>query len=302
MNISEVLDDYVGDVLRHLPAAMRHDVGFELRALLDDALAERAGAAQAPADYAMALSVLRDFGTPRELAVRYLPDSPPLMTGPESRTFLRVALGGVALQWALTLPGAFTSGTLGGWWLSWGLGALWWPGALALAAAARGWMRERRAQAGRPDDPRVDREAVSRRASRLALWLAALGSAIVLTMPLWRELLPPAGAEAFALAPDFARGRGLLAVPLWFATIGLRVYADRLGRWTPLLRRWRVGGDLAAAVLLAWWSVGPAVFAEPASDRLVKRLLALIALLIVLDIATKWMARGRPITTPPLGD
>ncbi len=302
MNIAEVFDDYVGDVLRHLPASLRQDVGYELRLSLDDALAERAAAANAAADYAMALAVLQDFGAPQVLAARYQPESPALISGAEVRPFLRLALGGVMLQWLLTLPSAVSQGRLGAWWLSSGLGALWWPGALVLGAASRRWWRLRRAATGHDVSSRVDRARVRRRLSQLGLGLAATGSLVVLLMPLWSRWLTPVGAQAFALAPEFAQGRGLLAIPMWLATIGLRLVAARSGRWTARLRQWRVITDVTVTALLLWWSLGPAIFVVATTDTVAKGLLQMVSLFIAVDLVARWMQRGRTITAPARGE
>ncbi|MCU0626795.1 MAG: hypothetical protein MUF21_09990 [Gemmatimonadaceae bacterium] len=298
MSITEVFDDYVGDVVRRLPAGLRDDVGAELRALLDDALAERVAATAMPADDAMALAVLGEFGVPARLAARYQPERAPIIPADETTAFLRLALGGVALQWLLTLPTALARGTLGAWWLSWGLGAFWWPGVLVVGAAVRSWWRGR-PRAARP--PPVDREAVAPRPTLVGVWVAIAAAAIVLLMPLWRTLLPAAGAQAFALAPDFIRGRGLVVIPLWALTIALHVRAMRTGRWTRALRRWRLATELLVVLLLAWWSTGPRLFVLASTDALVRQLLQLIALLVLLDLAVRWLRRGHRVASPRSG-
>ena len=98
---NEVIEAYVTDVLRRLPGKDRTGIGFELRGLLNDMLAER----ERPDDDATVLAMLREFGTPQEVAERYRPPGG-LVIIPASQTgsFARWALGGLLLQWALTLP------------------------------------------------------------------------------------------------------------------------------------------------------------------------------------------------------
>ncbi|MES1197221.1 MAG: hypothetical protein ABUL55_01225, partial [Pseudomonadota bacterium] len=60
MDPKAVIESYVDEVVRRLPAADRNDVGFELRDLLAEELANKADEAGRPADEAMTLALLRD--------------------------------------------------------------------------------------------------------------------------------------------------------------------------------------------------------------------------------------------------
>jgi hypothetical protein len=60
---------------------MRADVEAELYSLLTETLEERARASGRPADAALATDVLREFGSPREVATRYAPE-PQYLIGP----------------------------------------------------------------------------------------------------------------------------------------------------------------------------------------------------------------------------
>ena len=62
---------------------------------------------------------------------------------------LALSLGGVALQWAVSLPLAFADlpgqdrlALLGRWWVSYGLGAFWWPGFLVVIAMVAAWISQ----------------------------------------------------------------------------------------------------------------------------------------------------------------
>jgi hypothetical protein len=69
----EILDRYIYEVGRHLPRKLRSDVQVELHSLLHETLDERAREAGRPADAKLAAQVLREFGTPQEVADRYAP-------------------------------------------------------------------------------------------------------------------------------------------------------------------------------------------------------------------------------------
>lgn len=74
-------------------------------------------------------------------------------------------------------------GRLSHWWLTWGLGALWWPGlliTLTLAAAAFSHGREAKPWVA----PRAtDREQVSRPGVVMALGAWVLGASVVIALP-----------------------------------------------------------------------------------------------------------------------
>lgn len=78
----ELIERYVHEVARHLPRRMRDDVRAELRSLLTDALEERAAAAGRASDDALVEQVLREFGKPDEVALRYR-SGPQWLIGPE---------------------------------------------------------------------------------------------------------------------------------------------------------------------------------------------------------------------------
>ena len=142
MNPNDVIEAYVLDVMRRLPGRERNGIGLELRGLLADMLAERAESHANPADDALVLAMLRDFGTPAEVAARYRPPGVVIIPAEQTRSFVLLSVVGIVLQWALTLPRVFQGAPLAGWWFSWGLGALWWHGFLAMLAVIAAGIRQ----------------------------------------------------------------------------------------------------------------------------------------------------------------
>jgi hypothetical protein len=71
MDATEVIDSYVHDVARRLPVARRGDVAMELRSLLTEELESRARAEAHLPDRELATALVREFGRPAEVAVRY---------------------------------------------------------------------------------------------------------------------------------------------------------------------------------------------------------------------------------------
>src|SRR5690349_16394954 len=162
-----VIETYVGDVVRHLPRRQRHDVGFELRSLLNEDLDGRAADSGRPADTPMALAMLTAFGQPQEVADRYRPAGFTVIRPADAPRFARLALGGLVLQWAITLPAALTGpvrtdewiyaatwwGRLTSWWFTWGLGSFWWPGFLITLTLISSALSRRRGET-KPWTPR----------------------------------------------------------------------------------------------------------------------------------------------------
>jgi hypothetical protein len=64
MTANEIIEAYVADVAVQLPRKQRNDVAFELRALLQEQMQDRADAVGQAADASMATDMLRAFGNP----------------------------------------------------------------------------------------------------------------------------------------------------------------------------------------------------------------------------------------------
>ncbi len=300
MSYLDVIHDYVGDVIRHVPRAARTDVGFELRELLTESLAERARREGRPADDAMVLAVLREFGAPAEVAARYQAPMPVLLPPEQTRGFLRLALAGIALQWAATLPAAASRGTLGGWWFSAGLGAFWWPGVLIMGHATAPWLRRLGLISSAWQPRTVDRERVDRTPALLGVAVFTAGMSTLIALPWLASLLPAAAAEAFAFDPAFLRGPALPAIPLWAAALGVRVQAMRGSRWSAALRTINVALSVAFVGLLAWWSIAGKVFLAASTDASAKAVFGLVIVIVLADLVVTLVRRRPRITAPTL--
>jgi hypothetical protein len=142
MEAQELIESYVDDVAARLPRGLRNDVGLELRALLGDQLNGTAREASRQPDERMALELLNRFGNPADVASRYQPRGFDLIEPEDAPLFVKLSVLCIGLQWAFTLPAVFNrTATFGAWWVGWGLGALWWIGALLLYFAGAAWIR-----------------------------------------------------------------------------------------------------------------------------------------------------------------
>src|SRR5207344_1899034 len=102
MNANEVIESYVTDVAVQLPRKQRNDVAFELRALINEGLQDRAEAAGRALDAAMAIEFLRVFGRPTDVAARYRPTLT-IIDPADGHRFLRAAVIGLMVIWCLGL-------------------------------------------------------------------------------------------------------------------------------------------------------------------------------------------------------
>lgn len=298
MSPNDVIEAYVLDVMRRLPAAERNETGLEMRGLLDDMLKERAGNQGSSADDAMVLAMLREFGTTAEVAARYRSPGMVIIPAEQTRSFVLLSLVGVALQWALTLPGVFRGAPLASWWFSWGLGALWWPGFLAMAATFAasirhmGWLR-RRWHPGQVDPERIRRGTLA-----VGLVWFVLGCAMVIALPWLTTRMPAPLARVFAFDPAFLHARAAWVLPLWGASFAilLRVFLQR--RWSHMMRQAYLLTSVAFAGLLAWWLAAGPIFQAGPTDLGARGGIALVLLFIVLDMLWKLHRQRTQIRMP----
>jgi hypothetical protein len=300
-----LLETYVLDVTRRLPRRMRNDVAFELRALLNESLRDRAADSGRLPDETLALEIVRAFGRPDDVAARYHSPGDPIIPAAHSNAFAWATLIGLVLQWAGSLPLALSgqlfpdapeSARLGAWWTSYGLGAFWWPGFLVTVMMAASWVRKTWPP-GSPDwipAEKFDRDHINRAVHLMGLGLAIAGIAMWVFIAWVVTAFDTPFTRALSFAPDFLATRAPLVLLLWAAGVSLLVMLIVEGRWRDLTRRVDVGIKIAACILMAWFVFGGRVFMSDAADQTVKGALVLIILLVVGQIALHlWRLRNR---------
>lgn len=291
MRPHEIIDAYVSDVMRHISRRNRNDIGLELGGLLREMLNARAEEVGKMADAADTMAMLRQFGTPEEAAARYGEPGLVIVAAHQTRNFALLAIGGVLLQWALSFPAVIGGRPIAQWWFGAGLGALWWPGFLTLAAMAASWLRHEGFYRKTWKPRQSDTDSISPRAFLFGLTAFAVGTAIVASLPLVGGVLPQALAASIALDGDFLRYRAPLASLLWLAqfTILYAVYAAN--GWAPATRRFSVACDVLWLALLGWWIAGGRIFQLTQIDAFVKAVLTLLILAIALSLLAKFYRR-----------
>lgn len=307
MDPKVLIESYVTDVVRRLPRRQRNDVGFELRALLGEELDGLAADAGRPADEAMAFALIRGFGRPQDVADRYRPAGFVIIRPADAPGFALTALIGVAVQWAITFPtmvveaGADWPSRLTQWWLTWGLGAFWWPGFIVTLTLIGAWIGRGRDETDAWTPPRtLDRDRISRPglAAALAFWIA--GAAAVSALP-WLALVIPHAPEpllaAFAFDPDFLRWRAPWVPILWAASFAVHVAVLIHGRWRDATRRIDDALNLVWVALLGWFLTGP-IFQQAPADDTTKGVLLVIILIALLPMAVRLYRRQTRIRPP----
>src|SRR5512132_3440586 len=69
-NEMNLIDKYIAEIGKHLPRKNRADIEAEIRSTLEDMLDERAQG-KGPADEATIMALLKEYGSPREVAATY---------------------------------------------------------------------------------------------------------------------------------------------------------------------------------------------------------------------------------------
>jgi hypothetical protein len=257
----------------------------------------------------MTLALLRGFGRPQDVAERYTEGGLTIIKPSEANRFIGLALGGVALQWAVSLPAEMLEdkarggapGSIGDaachlerWWLGHGLGALWWPGLLIVIVIVVAWMRERWPQdeTWGPSARALDPDRVNRplTAVGLAAWAAYM--VFLALAPALTARLPEPLAMAFAFDDGFLRSRAIWLFPVWLCDYAVHVAVFLQGRWKRPLRTASTVAGLALCALMAWFAANP-IFQAKAADDITRLILLLLVVFCGAALALRsWRDLG----------
>ena len=296
MNAQQLIEAYVDDVVRRLGRKQRNDVGVELRTLLGDELRAQASGEGKPADVEMAMSLLRRFGRPEDVAVRYRKPGFPIIEDANAATFVKLSAIGMAVMWLGGLYATFRHGgglsQLGYWWTKYGLSAFWWPGFLVTCMGIASWVRRRFPVADEWKPRLIDRDRINRPLWVVALAFFVLGT-IWLTNPAQfvEQITSGRLARSFydVLIYDDTFRRWRLPILLVILTAQLMVYAVLIarGRWQSITRWLDIALSASGMAFLFWSLAEGRIFQSEISDRVVRGAMLLIGLFVLLDIAMK---------------
>jgi len=307
MTANEIIDCYVADVAVQLPRKLRNDVAFELRALLQEQMQDRADALGRAADAPMATDMLRAFGNPRDVAARYLP-ALTIIEPADGHKFLRVTAIGLAAIWVLGLlkhlqqpiqSGWDLLSVMGQWWVGTVIPSLWWPGLLLVMFGIGAWTRRRWLQDAEWKPLATDRL----RGGRAALVMGVIGMVCglyVLTEPsrvldiFWGGKAAPAAYQALTYTEAFLQRQA----PWLFALIALNIplYISVIikGRWTGQLQTLEKSLALANCAAMAWAVADGPIFLATSSDQTTKVLMTLIIASTLVYMLVRKLRSVRP--------
>jgi hypothetical protein len=286
MHADDVIAMYIDDTVRLLPRRERDDVAAELRALLNEELMARAKESGHSPDEALALSLVRGYGLPNEVAARYQP--PWTIIDPaDSRSFLRAAiLGAAALLLLSTLGRPFPpkQGTTDD---VVRLGILAWLGLLVVGFGVKSWIL-RTWPSKALWKPR-DRDRVNRVGAAIVVPIATL-VVILYSAPTWVFDRVSGGrfdTSWAAYTADFQRWRLPLFIGGLAGLLALLSFAAIQGRWSRLTRRIDIGLNLFLACLTLSFAVDGNIFQSSAVDQTARGVLALVALIYVPGVGVQ---------------
>jgi hypothetical protein len=307
MNANDVIESYVTDVALQLPRKQRNDVAFELRALIDEGLQDKAEAAGRDADAAMAIEFVRAFGRPEEVAARYRPTLT-IIDPVDGRSFLRASVIGLLVIWCLGLLQHFQrpigSGwdflqALGQWWGTTLIPSLWWPGLLAVGFGATAWVRRRWPESS-VWKPRADDRIVGGRAAMVMGLVGILCGLSLLIEPrwlldvFWGGRAAPAAYRALTYTDAFWHRQGPCLLALIALNIPVVITMIVRGRRSVLLRRIETTLGLATCAVMVWTVLDGPVFMARSSDAMMKLSMGLITVFTLIGIGVNWHRSVRP--------
>ena len=269
MDATEMIDSYVHDVARRLPLSKRDDVAFELRALLNDDLRARAEAEGGAPNAGLAFELLREFGRPSDVAVRYYRPFTIIEPG-DTWSFLVAAVAGGALI-GLLAPLARSWTSAGGPSQRADTSVLAWFGLLVVMFGVKSLILRYRPDAFEwKPRPVRDPDAVNRGAlvGIALLWLALL---LVYLMPgRFVELVSGGRIEAERVAYSTAF-TGALRMPwlvgLLAIAIGLQLVVAVLGHWHTGTRWTRIAVTSLIGLQLGWHASYGSIMQNELADR-----------------------------------
>jgi hypothetical protein len=308
MNANDVIESYVTDVALLLPRRQRNDVAFELRALIDEGLQDRAEAEGRAIDAAMATDFLQAFGRPRDVAARYRPTLT-IIDPADGHRFLRATVIGLAIIWCLGLlerlqqpigSGAELLGVIAQWWLGTVVASLWWPGVLVAGFGTAAWVRRRWPNAAAWTPRSRDRLQGGRVGTAMALVGMLCGTYVLLDPRVvldvvWNGRAALVAYEALTYTETFLHRQAPWVLATLLLNIAVFMVVIAMGRWSAVMRRIETGLSLITCALLAWTVLDGPVFMSARSDGTAKFLLALIVAYTLIHFAVKAYRRIRPM-------
>lgn len=308
MNANDVIESYVTEVALRLPRRQRNDVAFELRALIDEGLQDKAEASGRAVDAAMATEFLQAFGRPEEVAARYRPTLT-ILDPADGRSFLRATVIGLAIIWCLGLleqlqqPIASADDViraLAQWWGGTVMASLWWPGVLVVYFGVAAWVHRRWPNTA-VWKPRASDHIHGGRAGMVMALVGILFGTYVLIDPrvvldiVWNGRAAAVAYEALTYTDTFLQRQAPWVLALLLLNIPMFITGIVMGRWSAVMQRIETVLSLITCAVLAWTVLDGPVFMTERSDSTAKFLVALIVAFTLIYLAVKTYRSIRPM-------
>ena len=292
----DVVESYVGDVAGLLPLRQRADIARELHVLLNDELQARAEREGRAADEAMAREVVAAFGSASDVAAGYRTGGLLIIPPEQTATFLRTAIGGVVIQWAIGgaaavahlnagVPGAIV---LPQWFFSWGLGAFWWPGFMVLCAAIAAWLKARKSSRSIDGDSNMTSSRLNRIGAAFVLPIA-LFFTVFYAAPVWflSHLVPSMNTSWITYTDEFRTERLWALLGYMALNVALSALLTFKGYESRFSRQFAIAVGLAGVAVMTWCAFGGPALVVPSADQLFRLILAILALVVLVDLGRR---------------
>jgi hypothetical protein len=272
-----LIDLYVNEVGRNLPAKMREDIEKEIRSLIEDMLEDAAKTQGRQPDEQLVVDVLKQMGSPEKVAASYLP--PRYLIGPKyfptfwmvTRIVLTVILVlsaiGLGVQLGRTaggLPEFLTALSSGfGGMISTLIAAF---GNVVLVFAILQWLMPEPKFDKKEWDPRaLKAEPDPERVKPAEMVIGIAGSIFLLLLlnvyPQWLGIVSFSDGvwvHVQVLTAAFTAYFPWISL-LLVAGIALNAYLLNVGRWTPAARWSSIGINIGSIIMLGMMVSGPAL-------------------------------------------
>lgn len=313
MNANDVIESYVTEVALRLPRRQRNDVAFELHALIDEGLQDKAEASGRAVDAAMATEFLQAFGRPEDVAARYRPTLT-IIDPADGHRFLRATVIGLAIIWCLGLlerlqqpigSGAELLGVIAQWWLGTVVASLWWPGVLVVYFGLAAWVHRRWPNTA-VWKPRASDHIHGGRAGMVMALAGILCGTYVLIDPrvvldvVWNGRAAAVAYEALTYTDTLLHRQGPWVLALLLVNIFMFITRIVMGRWPAIMRRIETVLSLITCAVLTWTVLDGPIFMTETSDKTAKFFLALIVVYILTHLAIIAYRRVRPMPNQKL--
>ncbi len=307
MTVNDVIESYITDVAVKLPRKQRNDVAFELRALINEGLQDKAEENGRPVDVKMAIEFCRAFGRPEDVAARYRPTLT-IIDPADGHAFMRASIIGMVILACLLLLKTFSHpnepsvaflSILGHWWAQTVNASIWWLGLLVAGFWMASSSRRRSPQTSQWK-PSASNRIVGGRTGLAFGVIGILFGAFILLEPtrildfFWNGQAAPAAYAALTYTDTFLGRQAPILFALILLNVPILVFVIVKGRWPAGMRRFETVMGLINCAVMVWAVLDGPMLMTSVSDRIAKFFMLFIVTIILIDLGVKLLRRVKP--------